>query len=372
MGDSERLRAAMRFHLAEGVGGVLFGRLVERFGGAEPAASAGPAAWRGVEGVGPKAAGAIAAVSDADIDAELARAERAGAKVLCLADDAFPAALKPLHDPPPILYVLGELLPADAVALGVVGSRRSTHYGLEQAERFGGLLGRAGFTIVSGGARGIDAAAHRGALAAGGRTVAVMGCGLETLYPPDNKKIFRQILDERRGAIVSELPMAVGVLGQNFPKRNRLIAALGLGVLVVEAARRSGSLITARLAVEQGKEVFAVPGRVDSPFSQGTNQLIADGAAGLVQNIEDILDALGRVGESLKADGAAEAPAAAPAVSDAEAALLGHLAGAELALDDLIRRSGLPAHEVTAAMTTLAIKALVVRTPAGLFAARGA
>jgi len=365
----ERIRAYLRLHLAEGVGGVLFARLVGHFGDVASAASAGAAAWRRVEGVGPKAAEAIAAVSDAAIDAELARAERAGAAILCRDDEAFPAALKPLSDAPPVLYVLGELLPADAVALAVVGSRRSTHYGLEQAERFGGLLGRAGFTVVSGGARGIDAAAHRGALAAGGRTVAVMGCGLETLYPPDNARLFRQIADGR-GAIVSELPMAVGVRGENFPKRNRLIAGLGLGVMVVEAARRSGSLITARLAVEQGKEVFAVPGRVDSPFSAGTNQLIADGAAGLVQNMEDILDALGAVGESLKADGAAAAPAPAPAVSDAEAALLGHLAGTELALDDLIRRSGRPAHEVTAAMTTLAIKGLVVRKPGGLFAAR--
>ncbi len=220
------------------------------------------------------------------------------------------------------------------------------------------------------GARGIDAAAHRGSLRAGGRTVAVMGCGLKQLYPPDNRKLFRQILDEGRGAILSELPMRIGVKPRNFPTRNRIIAALSLGVLVIEAARRSGSLITARLALEQGKEVFAVPGRVDSPFSAGTNQLIADGAAKLVGNLEDVLDALGGVGSVLQAEGAADPGPPAVKLTRTEAALMKHLAGVELSLDELVRRSDLPPAQVTAAMTTLALKGLIARKPGGIFAAR--
>lgn len=371
--SDKRRRAHVRLHLAEGVGAVIFRRLVEHFGDVEAAAGASPGRLAKVNGIGEKLAAAIAAVDEEAVEEELALAAARDATLLCSEDPAYPPALKNIPDPPPLLYVMGELREADAVALAIVGSRRCTHYGLEQAERFGGLLGRAGFTVVSGGARGIDAAAHRGALAAGGRTLAIMGCGLCHLYPPENEKLFRQIVAEGRGAILSELPMRTTVLPGNFPTRNRIIAGLSLGVLVVEAARRSGSLITARLAVEQGKEVFALPGRVDSPFSQGTNSLIADGAAGLVQDLDDVLSALGRVGETLKEEGALEAAApAGPKVplSDVERVLMEHLTAAELPLDELIRRTGLPPQEVTAAMTTLALKGLVAQKPGGVFAAR--
>ena len=200
-----------------------------------------------------------------------------------------------------------------------------------------------------------------------------MGCGLCELYPAENRKLFEQIVASGRGAILSELPMRTAVLAGNFPTRNRIIAGLSLGVLVVEAARRSGSLITARLALEQGKEVFALPGRVDSPFSAGTNALIADGAAALVGNLEDILNGLERVGETLKDEGAlaaAASPGPQVQLSDVECALMEQLSAAELSLDELIRRLELPAHQVTAAMTTLALKGVVVRKPGGVFAAR--
>ena len=371
---SLRRRLHLRLHLAEGVGAIRFKRLLEHFGDVEAVCGAGVGQLKQVSGVGPKAAQGIAAVDEAAVDAELSLAREAGAEVLCLEDAAYPRALKLIDDPPPVLYVRGELAEADAVALGVVGSRRCTHYGLEQAERFGGLLGRAGFTVISGGARGIDSAAHRGALAAGGRTIAVMGCGLDNIYPPENLKLFDQMIAERRGAVISELPMQVEVKAANFPRRNRIISGLSLGVLVVEAARRSGSLITARLAAEQGKDVFAVPGRVDSPFSQGTNALIADGAT-MATDLEDILDALDRVGEALKSAGAVEAAKPAPPqpeLTKDEARLMGYLAEAELSLDELVRRSRLPAAKVTAAMTMLAIKGLVKQLPGGLFAARKA
>ena len=369
---SLRRRLHLRLHLAEGVGAIRFKSLLEHFGDLEAVCRAGVAQLKQVPGVGPKAAEAVAAVDESAVEAELALAQEAGAAVVCLEDAAYPKPLKLIHDPPPVLYVRGELSEADAVALAVVGSRRCTHYGLEQAERFGGLLGRAGFTVVSGGARGIDSAAHRGALAAGGRTIAVMGCGLTNIYPRENIKLFEQIVADRRGAVISELPMQVEVQARNFPKRNRIISGLSLGVLVVEAARRSGSLITARLAAEQGKDVFAVPGRVDSPFSRGTNALIADGAT-MAADLEDILDALDRVGEALKSAGAVEAAKPAPPqpeLTDEEARLMGCLAEAELSLDELVRRSGLPAPNVTAAMTMLAIKGLVKQLPGSVFAAR--
>jgi len=365
-----RRRLYLRLALAEGVGPLTVRRLLDHFSQPEAVFGASRGQLQAVEGVGPKAAAGILAADDRAAEGELALAAEAGVSVLCPDDPAYPAGLRHIPDPPPVLYAMGDLREADAVALGVVGSRRCTHYGLAQAERFGALLGRAGFTVVSGGARGIDAAAHRGALAAGGRTVAVMGCGLNHLYPPENRKLFRQIVADGRGAVLSELPMAIGVKGQNFPRRNRIISGMSLGVLIVEAARRSGSLITARLAIEQGKDVFAIPGRVDSPFSAGTNQLIADGAAALVQNIEDILDALDRVGETMTAEGAAEPAAPQVKLTGDESKIMAALAAMELALDEIASRTGLPAHHVAAAMTTLTIKGLVAQKPGGVFAGR--
>ncbi len=370
--SDKRRRMYLRLTLADGVGAITIRRLVNHFGDIEAAVNAPSEQLRRVEGVGEKMASAIAAVDESDVDEELALADKHGATVLCVEDAAYPAALKNIYDPPPVLYVRGEITESDAVALGIVGSRRCTHYGLEQADRFGGLLGRAGFTVISGGARGIDTAAHRGALTAGGRTIAVMGCGLCNTYPRENKKLFEMIVSDGRGAIISELPMRIGIKGANFPRRNRIISGLSLGVLIVEAARRSGSLITARSALEQSKEVFALPGRVDSPFSTGTNSLIAAGSAALVQNIEDILDGLDRVGEVLAGEGAAEPVARKVNLTETESSLLEHLRAAELSLDELIRRSGLSSSETTAAMTMLAIKGMVAQKPGGVFAARSA
>ncbi|HUT60627.1 MAG TPA: DNA-processing protein DprA [Phycisphaerae bacterium] len=365
MTEQDRLRCCLRLHLADGVGAVLFARLVEAFGDAEAVFRAGPAEWRRVEGVGDKTAAAIAAVNDEQINEELALAAEHGAAILTAEDEPYPAVLKRIYDPPGVLYVRGRLEAADALAVGIVGARRSSHYGLEQGQRFAELLGRAGFTIVSGGARGIDTAAHRGALAAGGRTIAVMGCGLAQTYPPENDKLFEQIVADGRGAIVSELPMRTAVLAGSFPTRNRIISGLSLGVLVVEAARRSGSLITARLAAEQGRAVFAVPGRVDSPSSQGVNELIRDGAT-LVQNLDDVLAELGHVGAKMAPE-AADVQALPQTLDATESKLANMLSDGPLTLDELAQRSGLDSGRVASSMTMLVLKGVAVQRPGNVF-----
>jgi len=364
--DIQRVRAYLRLHLAEGIGAVTFGKLTAAFGGVEPALAAGSAQWRRVEGVGSKKIDAILAVTDELIDQELSAAAQHNATILCIEDDAYPKALKTIHDPPPVLYVQGQLRATDAVAMGIVGSRRCTHYGSDQAERFGQLLGRAAFTVVSGGARGIDTAAHRGALTAGGRTIAVMGCGLATVYPPENAELFQRIIAEDAGAIVSEIPMLRGVESRNFPKRNRIISGLSLGVLIVEAAKRSGSLITAREANEQGRTVFALPGRVDSPLSHGTNGLIRDGVS-LVQNLDDILDQLGEVGEKMAIEEQPEPPMPA-GLTESEQRLVAALGQGERSLDELVRETGITSGGAASAMTMLVLKGLVVQRPGNVFA----
>ncbi|MCL2700820.1 MAG: DNA-processing protein DprA [Phycisphaerae bacterium] len=368
MGDSH-VRAVLRLHLADGVGAVTYLRLVKAFGSAEAVLAAGPAEWLRVPHIGEKIVAAISAITDKDVDDELAVAERAGARVLTQESVEYPLSLKHIDDPPAVLYVRGSLRESDAVSLGVVGSRRCTHYGLEQAQRFGELLGQAGLTLISGGARGIDTAAHRGALQAGGRTVAVMGCGLCTHFPPENGEFFESIVRDGRGALLSELPMRTAVLAGNFPTRNRIISGLSLGVLIVEAARRSGSLITAREAAEQGKTVFAIPGRVDSPTSQGANDLIRNGAI-LTQGLDDVLEHLGPVGQSLTDAKAAEPTLPfAPANMDAtEQRIWDALAAAPRTLDELVRATNLETARATAAMTMLVIKGAVKQQPGNLFA----
>jgi DNA processing protein len=371
-GSSEsHVRAVLRLHLAAHVGAITFAKLIRAFGSAEQAIEAGRTGWQRVDGVGTKTVDAIAAVTDEDVRQEIEEARKLGVTILTQEDPRYPVALKTIYDPPAVLYVRGEILPADAVALGVVGSRRCTHYGLEQATRFGELLGRAGLTIVSGGARGIDTAAHRGALAAGGRTIAVMGCGLCHCFPPENRELFETIANAGRGALVSELPMRTAVLSGNFPTRNRIISGLSLGVLVVEAARRSGSLLTAADAAKQGREVFAVPGRVDSPFSQGTNELIRGGSI-LVQNLEDILEHLGVVGDKLEQAAQSVPLPATPVAMDAtEKKLFDALGQGALSLDELARTCGVESGRAASAMTMLVLKGAVKQQAGNIFARKG-
>ena len=366
MESTDNVRSYLQLSLADGIGAVTFGRLIEAFGDPRSVIEAGPAKWRGVDGVGPKKVAAITDVSDELVDREIDEASRRGVKIVCLEDASYPAGLKRIYDPPPVLYVWGELTEADAIALGVVGARRCTHYGLEQADRFGRMLGRAGFTVVSGGARGIDTACHRGAISAGGRTIAVMGCGLGQFYPPENAKLFERIVSDGTGALVSEIPMMRGVESRNFPKRNRITSGLSLGVLIVEAAQRSGSLITARQAAEQGREVFALPGRVDSPMSHGSNALIRDGAI-LVQDLDDILEHLGHVGGPMSAEEESTAPIMPDNLEPNEKLIIEALTQGSMSLDEITQRTELNAGVAAGAMTMLVLKGLVAQKPGNVF-----
>lgn len=376
MDTPDDLRDWLRLHLAGGVGAVLERRLVDAFAGPANVARADRKALLRVEGIGPKTAEAILNVDDQAIDRELELIERFGVRVLLIDDDRYPKPLRMIPTPPQLLYVRGRLRETDAVALGVVGSRNSTHYGLEQSQRFGELLAGAGFTVVSGGARGIDTAGHRGALAAGGRTIAVMGCGLAHVYPRENRKLFERIVAEDRGALVSELPMSTAPESKNFPRRNRIISGLSMGVLVVEAARRSGALRTARIAIEDhNRDVLAVPGPVNSPTSQGTNELIRKGQAGLVQSLDDVLEQLGEVGDKLagqrrQAEGSyqSESLPAPPGLDDTEQAVFDALAQAERGLDELVRRTGLDSGRLVSTLTMLVLKGAVEQRPGNVFA----
>ncbi|MCZ7648548.1 MAG: DNA-processing protein DprA [Planctomycetota bacterium] len=243
-------------------------------------------------------AGIRKAGEDGWAEEELARAAEQGARLLLLSDPEYPRLLLNTYDPPPVLYVAGELRPEDALAVAIVGTRRGSAYGRKQAERLAAGLALGGFTVVSGLARGIDTLAHQGALdAGGGRTLAVLGTGLGRVYPPENQALYERIAKEG-GAVLSELPLGTPPAAENFPRRNRIIAGLSLGVVVVEGSETSGALITARYAVDMDREVFAVPGPVDSPNARGPHRLIKQGAR-LVEDVEDILNELRHIAEPL-------------------------------------------------------------------------
>jgi DNA processing protein len=380
----------LALHLSAGVGAVTYRKLLRAFGSVQGILAAPASRLEDVEGVGEKRAATLASGQGLDLAAkELERASALGVKLLGYTDEGYPAALRQIYDPPLVLYVRGELHPEDAVAIAVVGARNCSYYGRGQAERFAGALAAMGFTVVSGLARGIDTAAHLGALEAGGRTVAVMGRGLAGVYPPENEALAERIAGH--GAVVSELPVDTPPSRENFPRRNRLISAMALGVLIVEGSRRSGSLITAHCALEQGREVFAVPGKIDNPLASGPNGLIKTAGAKLVEEPADILEELGPVADELvgirprgaaapgeaghepEGEGGAEETEAEaiPRSGDAretgltgrERALLGKLSSDPVSMDEVIERSGLPPAEVSSALMVLEIRRLAKRLP---------
>lgn len=372
---SEIARKYLRLHLCRGVGAIRSAQLIRELGGIDGVLAASRSDLARVRGVGPETADSIVRGRHPDIaEREVELALRKGVQILCIEDPEYPALLKRIEDPPACLYVRGRLEAEDAVGFGIVGARHATHYGIEQAERFGARSAAAGMTVISGMARGVDTAAHRGALAAGGRTIAVIGCGLTFLYPPDSIELAERICEA--GAILSELPMQVAPDSKNFPPRNRIIAGLSLGVLVVEAARRSGALISARLATEYNREVFVLPGRVDMPQSAGCHTLIQKGEGLLVTCFEDVLDGLGEVGDVLRAqdenepsddgDGASR-KFSMVTLTDDEASVFEAIGDEPAPIEAICERAALPASRVAICLTTLQLKAVVRRAPGELF-----
>ncbi len=377
----------LQLHLAVGVGSITFHRLVAKFGNAQRVLDASISQLEGIDGIGRVTSEQIyQSLREIDVAGELARVRTCGAEVIPMFDQRYPRALAAITDPPPVLYVKGTLDDRDALSLAIVGTRRCSRYGSEQAYRFGQMLGQLGFTIVSGLARGIDAAAHRGALVGKGRTVAVLGCGLGQLYPSEHGELAQQIIDAG-GAVVSELPIDTPPNSSNFPPRNRIIAGWSLGTLVVESPLRSGALITGRLAIEYNREVFALPGQVDRYVSAGTNAMIRDGQAKLVTCVEDILDELGQVGESLKGQASPGADARSEghddqlaqtlfkgltdALNEPQRLVWEALAEEQMDPDTLCRSTGLAVAAVNTALTGLQLRGLIKHLPGNQFVRKG-
>jgi DNA processing protein len=369
------LRDWLQLSLTEGIGPILTRRLIDAAGGAQAAGAADVTLLNNVEGIGVAKSRKIASAlraAGAEVDRELDRAAAQKVTILCPDDETFPPLLRSIPDPPTVLYMRGSIEPRDLNAVAIVGSRRCSMYGREQAERFGALLAGAGFTVVSGGARGVDSSAHRGAMAPEqGRTIAVIGSGLDVIYPPENASLFAQIAE--RGAVLSEFAFGTPPNKENFPRRNRVVSGISRGVLVVEADERSGALITARQAADDhNRPVFAMPGRVDNPLSTGPHQLIRDGAV-LTARLEDILDALGPVPqhatEPMLFDPNVEPappmrPVPLPAfenVSERQKTLLERLGPDPMNVDTLVELTDLPPHVVLQEMTFLTLKGHIRR-----------
>src|SRR6185437_8613209 len=300
-----------------------------------------------------------------DLDGELKRISDYGCHILIQSDDEYPELLRQIYDPPVVLYVKGQLTAKDKNAVALVGSRMTTHYGTETARKLAYQLAYVGVTVVSGGARGIDTAAHQGALSAKGRTIAVMGTGINIIFPPENRELFERIATN--GAVITQFPFNRKADKQSFPIRNRIVAGMTLGTVVVEANLTSGALITAHMAVEQGRQVFAVPGRIDSPRSKGCHELIKKGAK-LCEGAEDILSEFEYLFPASNRPPAANETGQLPALnlSENEQKVFDAITE-ESSIDEIIRRSALPSSAVSVALLGLEMKRIIRQLPGKMF-----
>jgi DNA processing protein len=358
--NDQDLLDMLRLSLISGVGPRTRMALLERFGSPAAVLAAAPSELREVQGIGPKMLDKIHnADHEVDVPAVVDFCRQNGIHILTESHADYPRALREIHDPPGVLFVRGQIKPQDALAVGIVGTRHATQYGLRQAERLAGSLTRAGLTILSGLARGIDAAAHRGALAAGGRTIAVLASGVASIYPPEHVQLADEIAAS--GALISEAPPHAEPLSGTFPQRNRLISGMSLGVIIIEAADRSGALITARHAMEQGREVFAVPGNVDSRMSRGCHRLIRDGAK-LVESADDVLEELGPLVEAAtRGDGQEIHHPAELLLNEVEQQVLSVIASEATPIDQIASQSGLPIPQVLSTISVLEMRRLIRR-----------
>ncbi len=345
--------------------------MLERFGSPEGVFAASADEIASVGRISRKLATALPTLAnDSTADDVITLCRQRSVAILLAETPAYPPLLSRIDDPPGVLFVRGSLQPSDSLSVAIVGARHATPYGLRIAEQLGASLAHAGYTVISGLARGIDAAAHRGALRAGGRTIAVLGSGVLNVYPPEHGDLALEIIDS--GAVISELPPLTAPLQGTFPQRNRIVSGLSLGVVVVQAAERSGALITTRLATEQGREVFAVPGPIDCRMSRGCHRLIRDGAK-LVESVDDILEEFGPLFETATtADGRMVKSAAELQLGEIERQVLDAFdslaegASKPVNVDDVISSSGLAVSQVLATVGVLEMRRLIRRLPGNL------
>ncbi|MFH1185569.1 MAG: DNA-processing protein DprA [Chloroflexota bacterium] len=339
------------FNLVRGIGAVRLRSLIDHFGDAQ-------AAWNGTAdqlraaGLGAKTIARLVALrSDVDIDLLWQRVESQGVKILTSEDEAYPKRLKEIDQPPPVLFVRGDWSPGDEFAVAIVGTRRVTPYGRQITEQLSGYLAANGITIISGLARGVDEIAHSAALSAGGRTAAVLGSGVDRIYPPENRALAEKIIES--GALLSDYPMGTAPESSNFPPRNRIISGLAMATIVVEAGETSGALITSEFAAEQGRDVFAVPGSILAPQSKGTNKLIQNGALPLLSP-EDVLQGLhlGRAGEQRAAQRVLPA-------DETENRVMNALGSEPIHVDEIRNQTGLAVEKVSAALVMMELKGMV-------------
>jgi len=363
----ENLLPWFRLKSTPGVGNLLYKRLIDVFHSPENAIHAPRKSLLQVEGLSDRLITAIKRQPLSEsVKKELEKVQQKGIKILTLTDTDYPALLREIPDPPPYLYVYG-CIPATRKNISIVGSRNATQYGLDTTQRLGRDLASLGITIVSGMARGIDTAAHEGALMAHGKTIAVLGSGLERIYPRENETLFHRIAES--GAVISEFPLSAEPEAHHFPMRNRVISGLSLGTVIVEATLRSGSLITARLAAEQNREVFAVPGSINSFKSTGTHTLIKQGAK-LVEQAGDIMDEISHwIDHSVSEDNSTldVNTAPKPPLSPLETSVLQALEHYPLHIDDLTRKLGMAPSDLSSTLLRLELKGVVQQDPGKLF-----
>ena len=359
--------ALIALNMIDGIGPVRVRLLLEHFADPAKILAASTAQLEKIHGIGPELARALVSWEDkVDLQGELGRIKEFGCHVVVQTDENYPETLRQIYDPPVVLYVKGELLAKDKNGIAMVGSRLTTHYGVETARKLAYQLAYIGVTVVSGGARGIDTAAHQGALNAKGRTIAVLGTGINLIFPAENAELFERIAAQ--GAVITQFPFNRKADKQTFPIRNRIVAGMTLGTVVVEANLTSGALITAGMAIENGRQVFAVPGRIDSPRSKGCHDLIKKGAK-LCEGAEDILSEFEYLfpassKSSLHKEGS---PLPTFTLSENEQAVYDTLSEDESAIDEVIRRSGLPPSAVSVSLLGLEMKRLIRQLPGKLF-----
>jgi len=356
----EQLRQHLRLALIPGVGPLTRQRLLAQFGSVEQVLRATSGELLGVQGIGPKLSKQIVqARSELNVDEQIQIARDNDVGMLLEYHEHYPPLLKEIHDPPGVLFTRGDFQPIDRLAVAIVGTRHASRYGLKQAAQLATSLARAGITVVSGMARGIDTAAHRAALDAGGRTIAVLASGVLKPYPPENVRLAEEIAQQ--GCVVSEAAPTMPPISGMFPQRNRIISGLTLGTIVVEAPDRSGALITARHAWEQNREVFAVPGQIDSRLSSGPHRLIRDGAK-LVSSIEDVLEELGPMAHEVQRDnGTTIRVPAEVTLNEVEQKVLQAIEPQGSLIDEVTQSSGLPVHRVLSTISVLEMRSLIRR-----------